>query len=167
MELFIVRHGIAQDRDDPTVRSDGERELTREGRDKTALAAEGLKRMGCRPELIAASPLVRAQQTAEVIAEVLCPEVAVQTCEGLGPGGGTGEIIEWLRPLAENSVMLVGHMPNVAETTGVLLAGRASVEMVFKKAATCCILFDGAPEAGRGVLKWLLQQRELRARAEK
>ena len=168
MELFIVRHGIAQDRDDPSVRCDAERVLTPEGVKRTRQAALGLKALGCRPQRIATSPLPRAEQTARTMAEVLCPDIPVDVCEFLAlTNGGEQESLAWLRGVKEGSVMLVGHMPDVADLASSLVSDGPAIDIVFKKAAVCCISFDGTPRKAAGRLEWLLQPAQLRAIGER
>ena len=60
MQLFIVRHGIAIDREDPKCPPDPERFLTEEGIEKTRQAAKGVAEIGTVPDLMLSSPYVRA-----------------------------------------------------------------------------------------------------------
>src|SRR5262249_37218201 len=71
MELYIVRHGIAVDREDPKCPPDPERFLTEEGRDKTRQVAKGMAEVASVPDLILSSPYLRAFQTAEIFADEL------------------------------------------------------------------------------------------------
>ena len=71
MQLFIVRHGIAIDREDPKCPSDPERYLTPEGLKKTREAANGFAAVENSPKLFVSSPYVRALQTAEIFADEL------------------------------------------------------------------------------------------------
>ena len=162
MKLYIVRHGIAQEPGSPGVSSDDDRALTDEGRDKTRAAAEGLRTLGCRPDCIGTSPLCRAEQTARIMADVLAPKASFKVCKPLAPGGRLDEFVAWLRRLKDEQVMIVGHMPGVAEFASGLLAEKSEVDLVFKKAGTCCISFDGEPGRGRGCLEWMRQPRQLR-----
>ena len=169
MELFIVRHGIAQEREEFPSLCDEERALTDEGRTKTRQVARALKKLGCRPERIGTSPLRRADETARIIAKVICPEAEMEACDFLKPGGDPREAIRWLRNLDDPrpvGVMIVGHMPDVAELAGVLLVSRAEINIVFKKAGVCCISFEGQPAAGAGVLEWLMQPAQMQSLAE-
>src|SRR5262249_49031694 len=68
MQLYIVRHGIAIDREDPKSPPDPERFLTEEGIEKTKEVARGVVRLGIVPDLLISSPYVRAMQTAEIFA---------------------------------------------------------------------------------------------------
>ena len=158
MELYIVRHGIAEG-----VReggADADRALTRKGRKRSRWAAECLARVGCRPDCIATSPLRRARQTADVLAGVLCPGTKPQEWDSLSPDGDVGGLTACLRELGCRTAVVVGHMPGVAEMASQLIAGEGSAEIVFKKAGACRIDFDGEPSEGAGRLVWLMQPRQ-------
>ena len=71
MQLYIVRHGIAIDREDPKCPPDPERYLTEEGVEKTKQVAKGVAALGVMGDLFLASPYVRATQTAEIFASAL------------------------------------------------------------------------------------------------
>src|SRR6516164_1469462 len=71
MELYIVRHGIAIDREDPKCPADPERFLTDEGMEKSRQVAKGVAEIASVPDVILASPYLRALQTAEIFADVL------------------------------------------------------------------------------------------------
>ena len=68
MELYLVRHAIAEDRADA---GDDERALTEAGRAKMIRATQGLRKLKVRPDLILTSPLRRARETAEILAQGL------------------------------------------------------------------------------------------------
>ncbi|MFM6183502.1 MAG: phosphohistidine phosphatase SixA, partial [Dolichospermum sp.] len=65
MELYLIRHGIAEEHQ-PKLK-DEERQLTLEGREKTEKIAQRLVKLGFNFDLILTSPLVRAYQTAEIL----------------------------------------------------------------------------------------------------
>src|SRR4030095_3565849 len=71
VELYFFRHGIAVDREDPSVTNDAVRPLTDDGIRKTRSAAEGLKRMEIAFDRLLTSPWLRAIQTASILSEVL------------------------------------------------------------------------------------------------
>jgi phosphohistidine phosphatase len=161
MELYIVRHGDAGQALTVRGRADAQRELTRIGRKETALAAKALRALRCSPSRIGTSPLVRARQTAEILADVLDVEQKLETCEFLAPGFDLQSLIRWLRSVRDEGVMIVGHMPDLAKLASALLAPKASLDIVFKKSGICCISFDAPPAAGGGRLEWLLQPKQL------
>ena len=160
MELYVVRHGIAEE---PAAdKADAERALTARGRSRTRQAARGLRVLGCRPERVATSPFVRAEQTARIIARILCPDAPLEVQDYLAPGATARDVIRWLRGCGEESALIVGHAPDVSEIAGGLLT-QSRVDMVFEKAAACCISFDGTPALASGRLVWLLQPPVLHA----
>jgi len=67
MKLYLLRHATAVD----VALSDAERELTREGREEARIAGAALAELGVKVSHILTSPLVRARQTAEIVAKVL------------------------------------------------------------------------------------------------
>ena len=71
MDLYIVRHGIAIDREDPKCPPDPERYLTEDGLEKTRQVAKRVAALGITPDLLISSPYVRAMQTAEIFASAL------------------------------------------------------------------------------------------------
>jgi len=165
MIVYIVRHGIAQEPHQQGVRSDAERSLTKEGRERTREVARGLRALDCKPDRVASSPHRRAEETARIMAEVLNADATVELCDFLTPERDPGDAVAWLQKLSEESIMVVGHMPDVNILASVLLAGRADIEIEFKKAAVCCIRFEDRTRAGAGALEWLLQPGQLRALA--
>ena len=52
MQLYIVRHGLAIDREDPNCPADPERFLTEEGIEKTKQAAKGVAEIAATPDLM-------------------------------------------------------------------------------------------------------------------
>src|SRR5256885_1338882 len=87
MDLMIVRHAIAVEHGDPAYKRDEDRPLTTEGMHKFRLAARGLKEFADKPERIVSSPLIRARQTAEILRDVVAPDLTIETCEDLTPDG--------------------------------------------------------------------------------
>jgi len=159
MRVIFMRHGIAAE---GGSMADELRPLTDEGRERVRKAAEGLNELDCRPKLIATSPLVRARETAEIVADVLAPDVEVQELDCLRPGGSFAEFMNWVERQDVDELLVVGHMPDIAEFAQRCLTGRVLFSMTFKKAACCLIEFEGEPAPGRGCLEWLIQPGALR-----
>ncbi|MBN1672733.1 MAG: phosphohistidine phosphatase SixA [Kiritimatiellae bacterium] len=162
MKLYLLRHGIAVDVGEEGVACDADRMLSAKGRKRTGKVVAGLARLGCQPERIVSSPLVRAAQTAQLAAEHLAPERGVSLCEGLAPGAPLAPLLAWLEKQTENALMLVGHMPDLADLAAVLLVRGAGPAMTFKKAGVCCLSFPDRVRAGEGCLEWLIQPKLLR-----
>jgi phosphohistidine phosphatase len=158
--IYIVRHAIAEDVSHSG--RDEDRALTAEGRKKMKRAARGLATLGVAPAHLLASPLVRAQQTAEVVVEAL-PQLGIETCELLAPGVDERALTKLLNTsYAGRDVMLVGHEPDLGELLSFWLSGsRGGVETRFKKGATACIASGTLPPQGKAVLEWFMTAAQL------
>ena len=157
MELYLIRHGIAQDKQANI--SDEERELTKEGRQKTEKIAQRLINLDLQFDLIITSPLVRARQTAEIlVATGLSSQLEEST--HLAPGGNFANWLEqWLEPqnYPQNSqIALVGHEPNLSSWAEILLCGEVKSSLVLKKAGMIGIkLPETNSPVGRSQMFWL------------
>ena len=69
MRLYILRHAIAEDRDENLYPDDSLRRLTKKGEKKMVKIAEHLKGMGLQIDLILTSPYMRAHETAKIVAK--------------------------------------------------------------------------------------------------
>lgn len=158
--IYIVRHAIAEDVS-PSGR-DEDRALTAEGRKKMKRAARGLASLGVTPAHLLASPLVRAQQTAEIVVEAL-PQLKIETCDLLAPGVDERALTRLINGAhAGRDVMLVGHEPDLGELLSFWLTGsRGGVETRFKKGAVACIASGTLPPQGKAVLEWMMTAAQL------
>jgi phosphohistidine phosphatase len=160
MKVFIMRHGPAEDRADSGVDSD--RALTPAGRERVRAVAKLLLDQGEEPLQIVTSPLVRAVQTAEIVAvttKLKDREGTVTVRRELSPGGGGGEaLIASLEAAGAKRVMLVGHEPDLSEITTRLAPGAAPSS--FDKAAVVGLSVGAAGERAR--LRFVLDPRGLR-----
>ena len=124
--------------------------------------ARGLARLGVALDVILSSPLVRARQTAELVAAALDPRPSLITVDSLAPDGTYAAIISDLEKHARKThIALVGHEPAIGELASRLIGSRHALE--FKKGAVCRIDLDGIPPAGPGKLRWMLTPKILRS----
>lgn len=165
IELYLVRHAIAAERG-PRYPDDRLRPLTPAGTKKFALSVPGLLKMDVVVDFVLTSPLVRARETAQVLAAGLKPKPAIAEIEALSPGGRPQAVIEAIKTHVKRHrrLAVVGHEPDLGELAARLLGARGSIE--FKKGAVCLIEVDGATPEGPGTLRWMLTPRALRALAE-
>ena len=164
MQVFLLRHAIAETRDPERYPVDADRPLTREGKARMARAARGMRALGLRFDVVLTSPLLRARQTARVVAPMFRPHPPVRALRPLSPGGGTGGVFAALEAVpAGASVLLVGHDPDLARLAGaMMLEPRADLPVAFKKGGLCRIDFEGLAKSGRGRLVFLLTPKILR-----
>ena len=152
MNLYFLRHGNA---DWPEwTEPDADRPLTDKGRKKTCRTAKLLRRMKVCPAVILSSPLPRAWQTAEIVAQHLKSELR-QECE-LAPGFRTENLRKIRERAGDHDLMLVGHEPDFTEVIRALTGAEA------KLAKGGFARIDLATGATRGRLLWLLPSRVAR-----
>jgi phosphohistidine phosphatase len=159
--LYLIRHGVAEERGDAWP-DDTKRPLTDEGMSRMRKATRGLAELGVSLDVILTSPLVRARQTAEILAAGLDPAPGVVTVEALAPGGAyTALVAELPKHARRTRLALVGHEPGIGELAARLIGSRHPIE--FKKGAVCRIDLDELPPNGPGDLRWLLPPKILRS----
>lgn len=126
MRLYLVRHGKAA----PGALDDL-RPLTPQGRADAGRLAALCAGAGIRVDEIRHSGLVRARETAEILATRLHPPGGLVEMQGLRPDDDAeGAAIEL--SLATSPLMVVSHMPFVAELAGRLTSGRDAVAPDFE-----------------------------------
>jgi len=173
MNLYLLRHGIATAGDESGIESDSERPLTPKGIKRMRKSAKGLQHLGIAFDAILTSPLIRARQTAEIVAEALGLEAQLQEISGLAPDSSVENLLFGLtRFQNRDHLLLVGHQPLLGKTAAFLLHGkeRSSLDIALKKGGICAIEIDSLPPAEPGTLHWLLAPKHLRllgTRAEK
>jgi len=162
-ELYIMRHGLAMTRDVTTAMDDAKRPLTSEGKQKIREIASGLVRAGMDADWIVSSPLVRAVETAEIVADALGSKPPVDCCEALGPGGAPEALITFLakRP-NRRRVLVVGHEPDLGELAARLIGAGRNANMPLKKGGCCLIIFSEFPPKTPGRLVWWVPPRVMR-----
>jgi len=159
-ELYLIRHALAADRGDAWP-DDAKRPLTEEGMSRMRKAARGLARLGVSVDVVLASPLVRARQTAEIVASALAPRPTLVNAESLAPDGSFAAVIADLeKHVRKTRLALVGHEPGIGELAARLIGSRHAIE--FKKGAVCRIDVTAIPPSGPGELRWLVTPKILR-----
>jgi phosphohistidine phosphatase len=162
VRLLFLRHGVAEPRETWTGADDG-RPLTAEGRRAMVAEAAFFARLGLAPDAILSSPLTRAHETAQIVAEGLAIADRLRDDDRLAPGfgpAGLGAILGEHR--AAKTVMLVGHEPDFSLTIADLIGGSA---VVCKKGGLARVDVD--PESGAAELVWLLPPKVLTVSASK
>lgn len=160
-ELYLIRHGVAEERGDAWP-EDAKRPLSDEGLSRMRKATRGLVELGVSFDVILTSPLVRARQTADILAAGLEPTPSVVTTDALAPGGAYAALVTELAKHGRRTrLALVGHEPGIGELAARLIGSRHPIE--FKKGAVCRIDLDELPPSGPGDLRWLLPPKMLRS----
>jgi phosphohistidine phosphatase len=160
-ELYLIRHAIAAERGEEWP-DDDKRPLTEDGISRMRKAARGLARLDVSIDVVFTSSLVRARQTAEIVAAALETRPSIVTIDSLAPGAAYASLMADLEKHGRKPrLALVGHEPGLGELAGRLVGSRRAIE--FKKGAVCRIDLDELPPNGPGQLRWFLTPRILRA----
>ena len=159
MQILVIRHGTAED---AANGDDARRELTKAGRKEMKEVAAGLKTIIESIDAIGASPLVRAQQTAEIVAKAY-GDLSVDTVDTLTPDSDPSELGDWLAPLAWAEVVaIVGHEPHLGHLVTWFMTGAGNSRVALSKGGAALLELSGRPTAGSGTLQWLLTRSQLR-----
>jgi len=154
MQIYILRHGIAEDA--PPGRPDSERALTSEGREKLRRVLKRARSGDVSPSVVLSSPYLRAVQTAEVAADVLGYKGKVVRTRALLPEASPAEAWEEIRSRRdEPAILLASHEPLTSSMAAFFL-GSPAVQVDMKKGALLRIDCDRFGPEPRGVLKWML-----------
>ncbi len=156
MKLYFVRHGQAESRDTWPQAQDHLRPLSEDGVRRMHTTARTFRKLGLQPAAILTSPLIRARQTADIVAEALGCEIVEE--ESLEPGFGLTALKALLQRHADaEALMLVGHEPDFSSTVEGLISGG---RLVVKKGSLIRVdLFSLNPP--RGELIWLIPPKVL------
>jgi phosphohistidine phosphatase len=154
VELFLLRHGIAEDR--AASGRDADRALTEEGRQKLHRVMKRAAAAGVEPSLIISSPYKRAVETAEIAAAELKYKGEILRVGTLTPDSSPPSFWSTVRENRdEPSILLAGHEPLFSATVAWLLG--STQEMVeFKKAALVRIDIHTFSAQPQGILQWML-----------
>jgi phosphohistidine phosphatase len=162
MQLYIVRHGIAIDREDPKCPPDPERYLTDEGDEKTKQVAKGVAALHAGADLLLSSPYVRANQTAEIFAQALdYPRQKIRRTDLLLPGAEPSLLFrELAKEKQASSVFLFGHAPQLDDIIATALGSKRHVTALKKAGVALIELKRLSPPIGQ--LVWLATPKLLR-----
>jgi phosphohistidine phosphatase len=164
MDVLLIRHAIAEPRSDEggTQPDDRLRELTPKGRRRMKRGAGGLRDMVPVIDLLAASPLARALQTAEIVSKAY-DDLQIATVPQLEPGVGAEAVVAWLKEVeTSGTVALVGHEPDLSDLATYLTTAQHHSVLAFDKGGACLLEVPAGVPPGEARFVWLATARQLR-----
>jgi phosphohistidine phosphatase len=164
MDVYLVRHAIADHRDPARWPDDAKRPLTAKGAARFRSAARGLHRIVPEVELVLASPYTRAWETAEILhdeaawpAPEPCPSL-----EAIRPPAGALDVLRDRND--RSSAALVGHEPYLSGLASILLCeDEDALPLELKKGAVALLALPGDPRPGGALLRWSVSPKILRS----
>jgi phosphohistidine phosphatase len=160
--LHVLRHAIAED--SAPGGDDRARRLTPRGRAKFRASAAGLRALGVEIDVLLTSPLVRAVETATLVAETWGGRLEPRELPALATGVPPAETLRALRPFARHgNVMIVGHEPGLSGLVALLLTGSPEgMSLTLKKGGLASLELEALQPHGGAMLRSLLTPRQLR-----
>ncbi len=159
MQLYIMRHGEAEEFTNSTFKSDNERQLTKQGQFEAKLMANWLLKLNLNLKHIFVSPFIRAQQTCEHVLKTMKLEAI--TLDFITPSGDARQVHDFIDGLLidevnmkkgadqETSLLIVSHMPLVSYLVSELTADAQAP--IFTTAGIAQINYDTATMKGEFV----------------
>ena len=170
MNLYLMRHGIAVAADDLGVVQDKERPLTSKGIKRIRRAARGIRRLGIEFDGVLTSPLLRARQTADIVAAALDLQSRLEEITELAPECSVEQLIICLtRYQDRDHLLLVGHQPLLGQTLAGLIEPNSGTKFQFDlgKGSLCRVEISRLPVDKPGMLRWLMTAKQLRLLASR
>jgi phosphohistidine phosphatase len=159
-ELYLVRHAIAAERGDEWP-DDTKRPLTERGISRFKAGVKALSVLDVAVDEVFTSPLVRARQTAELLASGLDTKPTVKVLDVLAPGHTPGVVMAQLaRAAKRRRIALVGHEPDLGELAAHLIGAQRALPI--KKGGVCRIDVEGLTAKRAGSLIWFVTPKVLR-----
>lgn len=157
MDLYILRHAIAGDResfDGP----DSERPLTKEGAKKMRRIAKESKKLNLKFDVILSSPFLRAKQTAEIMAEEFHRENVLKFSSHLKVGGNPAALVHEIKTSYKkfDRILLVGHEPYLSGLISMLVSGKTDMSITMKKGGVCNLSVESLRYGRCATLEWLM-----------
>ena len=161
MRLYLMRHGIAIDREDPDCPEEAQRYLTDKGIERTRSAAHGLAQLGIQPIALLTSPYLRAVQTGEIVCEALDIDAKqLRASDALKPNAEPARLAGELARMPEEQVMCFGHAPQLDDFIAAAVGANAAFTSLKKAGAACLEVESFSPLKAK--LAWVLTSKVLR-----
>jgi phosphohistidine phosphatase len=160
MDLYILRHGKAGHSSGGP--EDSERALTPAGRKEIRDIARWMQGEKIEFDVIASSPLVRASETAKIIARTLECKNRVVIWDELAPGGDPDTVCyKAAQSGSEGNILLIGHEPALSNLVGKIISQDGTASVLLTKGGLAKVRnysFDKQPS---GVLQYLLTVKQI------
>ena len=151
-----MRHAEAVEPGTAGVRDDASRPLTEKGRRQARRMGALLKRLEIEPDVVFTSALARAVETAKLVGEESGTRVRARVLDELAPEGDAEAIWQAVRRNSAEAVLIVGHLPSLAELAGLLLGRPSRAPLRFHKASLAALRCDLQDQKPHIVLEWML-----------
>ena len=159
MKLYILRHAEAADRDPKKFPEDALRPRLKKGKKNTLKVARTLKKDNSKIDLILSSSSLRALDGARIIRKALkLKKDKLVEVDALLPEGNNSTLIAEIKEKYKvDSLLLVGHNPNLTLLISQLLAGSPDLPIRLRKGGLCKLSIDELTDGKCAVLEFLTE----------
>jgi phosphohistidine phosphatase len=163
MDLYILRHGKAEEHTQ-SITSDAKRQLTKTGRKDIECIAKTLKNFNIKVDYIISSPLIRAQETANIVATHLWDKKKKITIwDELKPESNVLDIHKKLIKLTpDTKILLVGHEPHLTDLISSIISPESNVSINLKKGGFVSMSVNSSESRVVGTLQSILTPKQLK-----
>ncbi len=130
MRVYLMRHAAAED---PGAGADADRHLTEQGRQDAREAGKAIQAFDPGISRVVSSPVLRARETAELVAAALGAGIAVETENRLACGAGTEDFWDLIGAHKDERILLIAHNPEL----GAFVSGLLEKATGFRPATVC------------------------------
>jgi phosphohistidine phosphatase len=142
MKIFLIRHAEAIDFETGSVSSDAYRFLTPKGRKVSRSVFRKLKEELANLEIVFTSPLIRAVQTAEILANTVKFDNELEIANELATVSSEKDAVKLVKKNSTfESIALVGHEPMMGMIVN-YVSDRKDISFSFKKSGVCLLDYD-------------------------
>jgi len=161
MNLYVMRHGLAEPLGAASPEEEWARQLTKKGQRRVRKAARGLKALDGEIDVVLHSPWIRAAASAEIVAKTLGSSVTIQPTDALIPDRPLAQVVDVLAALdAPRGVVVVGHEPQLGALVSTLITGLPYARLRLKKAGIAKLSTAKLRKGKCAVLQMLMTARQ-------
>ena len=162
MEIYLMQHGPNFSKDE-----DPEESLSPEGEGQVSKAAEAIRKMGLKFDVVIASPKRRSKQTAAIVAKAVgFPVEGIVETDRAKAMTPAEETVNYLKQFEDRqSVLIAGHLPSLAEVASSLLTLGSKATIQFERGGIGRIDVESLP-THEGRLRWYLTPDQLALMAD-
>ena len=149
MKLYLVQHGEACAKE-----IDPERPLTDQGKADVEQLADFLKQACIKVERVIHSGKLRAQQTAELLAQAIAKGIELETSGILNPNDNP-KAFDWQSESWDKDMLIVGHLPFMAKLVShMLIEDDKRLITAYQPGTIVCLEHTNE---GKWLLNWMLR----------
>ncbi len=163
MDLYILRHAEAVEREKFKRVHDADRPLTENGIKKMKKIAQAMLHLGLEFDAILSSPYMRAKDTAQIVGEAFECKSIIKLTPHLVIAGSPADLVKQINEeySGKGQILLVGHEPYLSNLISVLISGREDVFIKLRKSGICKLSVEKLRLGKCATLEWLMGPSQL------